>query len=1235
LCIYYRYWGNAHGDRLQNVYLNGEGTWQPYSANPLDEDAGGAHYLEYDFTASATNVFCTMTNLIGNGSMMIYAVTLVDNTFSVATLPATNTDLATGITANKHYVCAFDFGNSGSPPSDINGVPFTHFDPGNQTVNVASAVDPNFGGQVILSSGPPPGSTSPCKLARTSNSGQGSLSTQADGNMFLLLTDLIFVGSAAPVGSWLEQEYDNLTPGHPYSLRIYYRYWGNSVGDRLQNLYFNGEGTWEAYPVNPLDEDSGGAHFLEYDFTASATNVLCLMTNLIGNGSPMIYGATLEDNSYPYAPFITSQPSSSAVNGSSSAAFNVTAIGTVPLTYQWYFNTSSNYLGAGMVTNTADGRISGSATASLRIANVGSADGGYYFVVVTNNNGAITSSVASLTVNVSPVIILQPIYTNLVLYTGTNSSLTLPVAAVGALPMTFRWFTNGVADSSSKGTNSAVLAGQAVSTYTNAPLTATSFFCVVSNYAAMAISTVVSVTLISPPTAPYPQSVLAANPIAFWRLNELDDHLGDGNPGVLANDYVGGHDGIYTNVTLDVTGYNTTRDTNQTAAAVGTALYPPGNPSRINNDAYNIIGIDFSATNTGVAFTVEAWVDGTASQSGTAPGICAKGLFNNEEFTLDTGNSVNGVQCYRFEIRGASGTAYNANSTQVANDGVWHHLVGVCDEPHGVVRLYIDGLLAASTTVATNAGIMGSNASVPVTIGARASSAVSNNDNQFVGNIADVAIYNYALSSNQVQAHFYAGDQPPSFAQQPPSSVSVDANATLVITAVANGSPPLSYQWAFAGGVPIAGQTNATLVISNVDYITYAGANLYLTVTNAYGSNNSSYAVVTVYSGAPGISTGVQPFYFVLAGGTVSIAASVTGTEPFSYQWQVSDTNAVNWTNLTDNGRISGSHSNVLTIANAQASDAGDYRLAITNIDGGPTLSSAAQLLVGTLPIGFNGTGLGWTANQSGNFTVPIINANVVTLTDGGGNEARSFFFNYPQYIGAFKASFTYQAGGNKAADGGSFCLQNDPRGAAALGAGGGALGVSGAGGVSIPPAITPSAELEWDIFGGNGYARETNGIVPSGGTFTIPGSVAFPSGDPIQFSIYYANSLMSITFTDAVAATSYSTNWNVNLPQVLGANTAYVGFTGADGGSTSIQTITDFTFTSLPTLAIQVSNRTNAVLSWPGAVTGYVLQQNANLTTTHWSNVTNSASLVNGQQQTTVPLGSTMFYRLILLSIP
>jgi hypothetical protein len=74
LRIYYRQW--VADTRTVNISFKGEGTNQPYSGNPLNEDVGGAHYIKYVFTAATTNVFVGMTNLIANGAAMVYGVTL-------------------------------------------------------------------------------------------------------------------------------------------------------------------------------------------------------------------------------------------------------------------------------------------------------------------------------------------------------------------------------------------------------------------------------------------------------------------------------------------------------------------------------------------------------------------------------------------------------------------------------------------------------------------------------------------------------------------------------------------------------------------------------------------------------------------------------------------------------------------------------------------------------------------------------------------------------------------------------------------------------------------------------------------------------------------------------------------------------------------------------------------------------------------------------------------------------
>jgi hypothetical protein len=56
----------------------------------------------------------------------------------------------------------------------------------------------------------------------------------------------------------------------------------------------------------------------------------------------------------------------------------------------------------------------------------------------------------------------------------------------------------------------------------------------------------------------------------------------------------------------------------------------------------------------------------------------------------------------------------------------------------------------------------------------------------------------------------------------------------------------------------------------------------------------------------------------------------------------------------------------------------------------------------------------------------------------------------------------------------------------------------------------------------------------------------------------------------------------------------------------------------------------TNLVLSWPSPPGGFVLQQNADLTTTNWTAATNTPAITNRQNQVILlPANGSQFYRL------
>jgi hypothetical protein len=126
-----------------------------------------------------------------------------------------------------------------------------------------------------------------------------------------------------------------------------------------------------------------------------------------------------------YPPSITTQPASQVVNAGQSAMFSVTATGSAPLSYQWWFNATNLLLGA---TNF-----------SLTLSNVQPTDVGNYMVVVTNLVGSVTSSNATLDLSVAPSITAQP--TNQTAEQGGIAVFS--VMATGTAPLSYQWWFNG------------------------------------------------------------------------------------------------------------------------------------------------------------------------------------------------------------------------------------------------------------------------------------------------------------------------------------------------------------------------------------------------------------------------------------------------------------------------------------------------------------------------------------------------------------------------------------------------------------------------------------------------------------------------------------------------------------------------------------------------------------------------------------------------------------------------
>ena len=251
------------------------------------------------------------------------------------------------------------------------------------------------------------------------------------------------------------------------------------------------------------------------------------------------------------------------------------------------------------------------------------------------------------------------------------------------------------------------------------------------------------------------------------------------------------------------------------------------------------------------------------------------------------------------------------------------------------------------------------------------------------------------------------------------------------------------------------------------------------------------------------------------------------------------------------------------------------------------TLAGAASRASASVT-GFGGAGMtGWTANgtnngnAANNSSPPTVTgtgtaADMLNITDSVNGLSRSYFFNTPQPLtnGGWTASFTYNFSGATSAtpaDGVAFVIQNDPRGATAVGSGGGQLGFGGA--AAVGPGVVKSQAVEWSVFGNNtGFFQNAgagNGFISTinpSANVTGAGTNFRTVNNPYNFTLTYngANQITE-TITDTVTpGNSFTRSYPVpNTARQLGTNEFLVGFTGGTGGFNAAEQISNFSFTT------------------------------------------------------------------------
>jgi hypothetical protein len=167
-------------------------------------------------------------------------------------------------------------------------------------------------------------------------------------------------------------------------------------------------------------------------------------------------------------------------------------------------------------------------------------------------------------------------------------------------------------------------------------------------------------------------------------------------------------------------------------------------------DVANTSGLDFTVAGD---ISVEAWVKTTQSCTDFV-------VFIGRWESNETNNKAawflgclpdNTVNVATFELRDSKGKVLTLKGTSAINDGEWHHIVGTRDGTANINKIYVDGVLENSGVPAFTGEFTFTGK--PVTIGYHKVDPYY----WFNGTLDEMALYDQALSADDVSRHYLGG----------------------------------------------------------------------------------------------------------------------------------------------------------------------------------------------------------------------------------------------------------------------------------------------------------------------------------------------------------------------------------------------------------------------------------------------------------------------------------------------
>jgi hypothetical protein len=316
-----------------------------------------------------------------------------------------------------------------------------------------------------------------------------------------------------------------------------------------------------------------------------------------------------------------------------------------------------------------------------------------------------------------------------VLYAGRTARFK--ATATGSLPLVYQWRRNNTNIS-----NSGNISGAQTDTLTISNVGAADVgdytVKVTNSVAAITSSPPASLAIAVPSGKGYEASVRAANPIAYWRLNET----GDPSTNTPAFDYWGGFAGTYGYAALN--GFNSIGGPQPPEfpefEATNSGLE---SPPTAQNSWVTVPPLNLN-TNT---VTIALWL-----QPATDPVQDFAGLF----FSREASANVNGVGL-RYGTNGQLGYVWNLGATETSQfstglyppEGQWSFACLVVEPTRATIYLYnTNGLASATNTISHTAESWDGHGLIGYDGGFF--------NHNFPGLIDEVAVFNYAFTPAQV-----------------------------------------------------------------------------------------------------------------------------------------------------------------------------------------------------------------------------------------------------------------------------------------------------------------------------------------------------------------------------------------------------------------------------------------------------------------------------------------------------